>query len=96
MVGVTSCRGLPSAVGVAEVLGPGRGDAVLVVPAGVTGGGELAEVGLAAQPGAESALGVWVCHAAGSSSGRPLVDDVVGAGSVVPTAAARARTSSPR
>lgn len=89
-----SCRGLPSAVGVAEVLGPWCGDAVLVVPAGVTGVGELVEVGLAGQPWPESAWGAWVCHAAGSSSGRPAVAG--GGGSVLPTAAARARTSRPR
>ena len=83
------CSGLPSAVGVAEVLGPWRWDAVLVVPAGVTGVGEFVEVGLAGQSWAEFAWGVWVYHAAGSSSGRRLVAGGVGAGSGLPTAAAQ-------
>jgi hypothetical protein len=58
---------------------------VLVVPAGVTGLGELVEVGLAGQPWAEGCWGVWVCHAAGSNSGKPLVAGGVGTGSELPT-----------
>lgn len=69
--GVTSGGGLPSAVGVEKVFGPGGGDAVFVPPTGFVAGREDVEVGLAGQAGSERVWGAGVCHAAGSSSGRP-------------------------